>query len=87
MHAFGRADAEHGQPVAQDLPRCREEREARSRQRRIVDQEALGGVGIGLRPAKGPLGSQLRLRSASAASWPGGRAGTLLTKGTGALVT
>ena len=48
---------------------------------------AEAGTGAGFFPARALFGSQLRLRSASAASWPGGRAGTLLTKGTGALVT
>ena len=37
-------------------------------------------------PASGPLGSQLRLRSVSAVSCSAVRCGTLLMKGTGALV-
>jgi hypothetical protein len=43
--------------------------------------------GAGLRPASALFGSQLRLRSASAASCAGERIGTLLMNGTGALVT
>ena len=43
--------------------------------------------GAGLRPASALFGSQFRLRSASAASCVGERAGTLLTNGLGAFVT
>src|SRR4051812_30885352 len=41
----------------------------------------------GFLPASGAFGSQLRLRSASAAASVCGRTGTLLTNGFGALVT
>src|SRR5436305_14225608 len=41
-HLLGRAQPENGETVAQHLSRRDDERQARTPQRRIVDQEALG---------------------------------------------
>ncbi len=49
--------------------------------------DAASAAEAGFLPASAVFGSQLRLRSASEASWPAGRATTLLTNGFGALVT
>src|ERR1019366_2927885 len=53
----------------------------------VAGTDAAAALEAGFLPASALFGSQLRLRSASAASWPAGRGWTLLTNGFGAFVT